>query len=111
MLSASTSHEPERVGRLRPGAALRRRWAVGWTSDEVGPWACPVGRWNGGHAAGATAGPFHNGIKTAMECPSNPGTDDCRVRRDRDSRQRRVLAAVRPVLAIRATAAGDPGQE
>lgn len=43
-----------------------------------------------------------------MECPSNPNPDDCRVRRDRDSRQRLLLAAVRPVLAIPAKAAGDP---
>jgi len=106
MLSASTSHEPESVGRLRPGAALRRRWAVGWASDEVGPWACPVGRWDSRHAAGATSVPVADG-EGSVECSADADPDNRRDGRGGDRRQRLRLAAVRPVVAFVASSSVD----
>lgn len=94
------------MGRVRPGAALRGAGAVGWASHEVVSRACPVGRWDGGHAAGATGISMADG-EGSMECPSDAHPDDRRNGRGGDSRQRVRLAAVRLVVAFPASSAGD----
>ena len=93
------------MGRLRPGAALRRRWAVGWTSHEVGSWACPVGRWNPHHDAGATGVSVADG-EGSLECAADADPDDRRNGRGGDSRQRVRLAAVCSVVAFLASSSG-----
>ena len=93
------------MGRLRLGADLRRRWAVGWASDEVGPWACPVGRWDGRHGAGATGVSVADG-EGSVECAADADPDDRRYGRGGDRRQRVRLAAVCPVVAFLASSSG-----
>ena len=93
------------MGRLRPGTGLRRRWAVGWASDEVGSWACPVGRWNPHHDAGATGVSVADG-EGSLECAADADPDDRRNGRGGDRRQRVRLAAVCPVVAFLASSSG-----
>lgn len=105
MLSILTSDEPESVGRLRSGAGLRRRWAVGWASDEVVPWAFSVGRWDGRYAAGATGVSVADG-EGSLECAADADPDDRRNGRGGDRRQRVCLAAVCSVVAFLASSSG-----
>jgi len=94
------------VGGVRLGAGLRRPWAVGWASHEVGSWPCPLGRWDGGHAAGATGVPVADG-EGSMECAADADPDDRRNGRGGDRRQRVYLAAVCPVVAFPASSSVD----
>jgi hypothetical protein len=104
--TSTCSHEPKSVGRLRPGAGLRRRWAVGWASDEVGSWSCPMGRWNPHHDAGATGVSVADG-EGSLECAADADPDDRRNGRGGDRRQRVRLAAVCSVVAFLASSSGD----
>jgi hypothetical protein len=93
------------MGGVRPGAGLGRRWALVWASDEVRSGACPVGRWDGGHAARATGVPVADG-EGSMECAADADPDDRCNGRGGDRRQRVRLAAVRPVVAFLASSSG-----
>lgn len=68
---------------------------LGWASHEVGSWACPVVRRNHHHDAWATGIPVADG-EGSVGRPSDHAGVQCRVHRDRDRRQRVLLAAVRP---------------
>ena len=98
----SRSYEPKSMDHVRPGVALRRRWAVGWASHEVGSRACPLVRWNHHHDAGSGRVSVADGEGSVGRTSDCAGVQ-CLVHRDRDRRQRLRVAAVRPMLEFPAS--------